>query len=213
MKILPVRFTSGVLSLEGILEVPDVPAPLPAVVICHPHPLYGGNMDNNVVTSIAEALLRAAVITFRFNFRGVGQSQGSFSQGTGEQEDVSAAISFVAGRNEVDIKRIGLAGYSAGAAYGLPVGCRDIRVKALAAVSPPLAMSDFDFLADCPKPLFLISGSEDDFTPAGEFNDFCQRLLPPVEHCCVEGADHFWGGRETEMAEKVANFFATELKR
>jgi uncharacterized protein len=213
MKTLPVHFNSGTLSLEGVLGIPDSGGQFPAVIICHPHPLYGGSMDNNVVMSLSDALLRASLITFRFNFRGVGGSQGSYSNGTGEEKDVDAAISFVAGRKEVDVQNIGLAGYSAGAAFGMPAGCRESRVRALAAVSPPLAMSDFAFLTHCAKPKFIISGSEDDFTPAQEFNEFCQRLPPPMEHYCVEGADHFWWGHEKEIAEKAADFFVRELKR
>ena len=95
MKRTEIRFPCGELSLEGISSIPEGEGILPAVVICHPHPLYGGSMDNNVVDSLEEALVRVSLISFKFNFRGVGGSQGQFDRGIGEQEDVDAAFSFV----------------------------------------------------------------------------------------------------------------------
>ena len=97
-----VKFHCDELSLEGILDVPGGIGPFPAVIVCHPHPLYGGSMDNNVVDSICEALAQASLISLKFNFRGVGRSEGEFSQGIGEQEDVAAAISFITTVKEVD---------------------------------------------------------------------------------------------------------------
>jgi len=168
-------------------------------------------MDNNVVHSLSETLAQASFVSFKFNFRGVGSSQGEFGQGAGERHDVKAAISFVGKLKEVDSNRIGLAGYSAGAGFGLPVGCKDPPIEALAAVSPPLTMFDFDFLKSCPKPKLLISGSRDDFTPADQFLEFCQNLPEPKEYECIEGADHFWWGYESSLATKVTAFFTKVL--
>jgi alpha/beta superfamily hydrolase len=211
MKQARVSFPSGELFLEGILAIPDGAGPFPAVIVCHPHPLYGGSMDNNVVYSLSEALTQASFASFKFNFRGVGRSQGEFGQGIGEQEDVEAAISFISTLKEVDSQRIGLAGYSAGAGFAFPVGFNDIRIKALAAVSPPLTMFDFDFLKVCPKPKFLISGSRDNFTPVDQFLEFCQNLPEPKEYESIEGADHFWWGYESSLAAKVTAFFIKAL--
>ena len=206
-----ISFPSGELSLEGVLSVPDGAGPFPAVIVCHPHPLYGGSMDNNVVDSICESLAMASLVSFKFNFRGVGASQGNFSHGVGEQEDVSAAISFISAVAEADAERIGLAGYSAGAGFAFPAGVNDARVKALAAVSPPLAMFDFGPLPGCPKPKLLVSGSRDNFTDASQFLEFCRNLTDPKECDIVEGADHFWGGYETALASQVAAFFKKAL--
>jgi len=211
MKETRVSFLSGGLVLEGILGIPEGAGPLPAIVICHPHPLYGGSMDNNVISSVCKALTRASIISFKFNFRSVGGSQGEFSQGIGEQEDVEAAISFLSTVRETDSKRIGIAGYSAGAGFGLPVGFNDDRIRALAAVSPPLSMFDFDFLKSCPKPKLLISGSRDDLIPTDDFLKFCQSLPEPKECEIVERADHFWWGYESPLADKVAAFFTRVL--
>ncbi len=204
-------FISGGLVLEGVLAIPEGAMPLPAVIVCHPHPLYGGSMDNNVISSLCEALAQASFISFKFNFRGVGRSHGEFSQGMGEQEDVEAAISFIGTVKEVDSDRIGLAGYSAGAGFGLPVGLNDDRIRALAAVSPPLSMFDFGFLKGCPKPKLLISGSRDDLIPADQFLEFCRYLPEPKECESIEGADHFWWGYESRLADKVAAFFTKVL--
>ena len=212
MEKTEVKFSCGELSLEGVLNVPEGKGPFPAVIVCHPHPLYGGNMDNNVVYSLCEALTGASFISFKFNFRGVGRSQGKFSQGIGEQEDVSAAISFVSGVAEADLERIGLVGYSAGAGFAFPVGVEDTRIKALVAVSPPLSMFDFESLKDCLKPKLLLSGSGDDFTPVTQFLQFCQNLPDPKECLSIEGADHFWWGYEFEVASKVTAFFTKALK-
>ena len=191
--------------------MPEGDGPFPAVIVCHPHPLYGGTMDNNVVRSLCETLTKASFASFKFNFRGVGGSQGEFGQGIGEQEDVEAAVSFVSTVKKVDCKRLGLVGYSAGAGFALPVGCKDAQIKALAAVSPPLTMFDFDFLKDCPKPKFLISGSRDDFTPADEFLGFCQNLPEPKQCQRIEGTDHFWRGYESRLAAEVTEFFVRVL--
>jgi alpha/beta superfamily hydrolase len=211
MKETRVRFPSGELFLEGIVAIPEGAGPFPAVIVCHPHPLYGGSMDNNVVYSLSETLTQASLVSFKFNFRGVGESHGEFGQGIGEQEDVEAAISFISTVKAVDSKRIGLTGYSAGAGFALPIGSKDDRIKALAAISPPLSMFDFDFLKSRPKPKLLISGSRDNFTPADQFLEFCQTLSEPKECEIIEGVDHFWWDYESRLAAKVTAFFTKVL--
>jgi alpha/beta superfamily hydrolase len=211
MKETRVDFLSGGFVLEGTLAIPEGAGPFPTVIVCHPHPLYGGDMDNNVVCKLSETLTQATLASLRFNFRGVGGSQGEFAQGIGEREDVEAAISFISTTREVDWQRIGLAGYSAGAGFAMPVGSSDTRIKALAGVSPPINMFDFEFLKSCPKPKLLISGGRDDFTPISQFLEFCQNLPEPKECESIEGANHFWWGYESSLAEKVAAFFTKVL--
>ena len=211
MKETTVSFLSSELLLEGILATPQGAGPFPAVIVCHPHPLYGGSMDNNVVYSLCETLTQASFISLKFNFRGVGESQGEFGQGIGEQADVEAAISFVSKLKEVDENRIGLAGYSAGAGFALPVAADDARIKALAAASPPINMFNFDCLTGCPKPKFLISGDKDDLISPKQFLEFCGNLPEPKECETIEGADHFWWGYEAHLAAKVTAFFVKAL--
>lgn len=211
MKKIPTTFPCGELTLEGIVAIPEGAGHFPAVIVCHPHPLYGGSMDNGVVDSLCETLTKASFVSFKFNFRGVGGSQGEFDGGIGEQADVEAAISFVSTLKEVDSSRIGLAGYSAGAGFGFPAGHSDDRIKALAAISPPLNMFNFDFLGSCPKPKLLVSGSRDNFTGPDRFLEFCQNLAEPKQYEIIEGADHFWRECESIPASRVTAFFTKML--
>lgn len=211
MNKIRVTFPSGELFLEGIVAIPQGAGPLPAIIVCHPHPLYGGSMDNNVVCSLCEALTKASFVSFKFNFRGVGASQGEFGQGIGEQTDVEAAISFISRLKGINSTRIGLTGYSAGAGFAIPVGSADSRIKALAAVSPSLNMFSFNFLGSCLKPKLLVSGSRDDFTPPDQFLEFCQNLAEPKQCEVIKGADHFWWEYESRLAAKVTAFFTKVL--
>jgi uncharacterized protein len=206
-----VTFKSGNLTLVGALNIPDQKSSFPGVVVCHPHPKYGGSMDNNVVDSICINLKAKSIISLKFNFRGVGESEGEFSNGSGEEDDVKSAIEFLLSQKELDPLRLGLAGYSAGSAWGVAAACRDPRVKSLAAISPPLSMFDYSCLRDCIKPKLMISGTEDQFVPVKPFVGFCQTFPEPKECLTIDGADHMWWGYEESVAEKVADFFSRTL--
>lgn len=206
-------FKSGNLVLEGVLWVPEGTGPLPGVVVCHPHPLYGGSMGNNVVLGVCQSLAEHGVVTLRFNFRGVGRSQGQFSGGTGEEEDVRAAVDYLGDLDRVDKARIGLAGYSFGAKVGLSAAVSCPVVAAVAGISPPLAMSDYSFLRDYPKPKLLIAGDYDEAVPPEALEELAASLPQPVEWEVVRGIDHFWGGGEEELGEKVAKFFVAAFSQ
>lgn len=208
-----ISFPCGSLSLEGVWQLPEGSGPFPAVVLCHPHPAYGGSMCNNVILALASTLVSKAIAAFSFNFRGVGRSGGRSGSGIDEQRDVVAAIDFVGSRREVDINNLGLAGYSFGAGVALPVAVKHERVKALALVSLPLGLADIDKLKSYPKPKLLICGSDDFIASSQEMELIAQELVPPKQFELIPGADHFWWGYEEEMAEKVSSFLASFLKR
>ena len=105
-------FKSGSLKLEGVFFLPDGNRPSPCVIVCHPHPLYGGSMDNNVVDAVCEILALASIAAFKFNFRGVGHSQGRYDEGRGEGEDAKNAIAYVSTLKNINPARLGLCGYS-----------------------------------------------------------------------------------------------------
>jgi alpha/beta superfamily hydrolase len=212
MKTTDVKFPSGELLLEGVLGMPEGDGPFPAVVTCHPHPLYGGSMDNRVVNAVCKRLVQNGITALKFNFRGVGGSQGEHSGGKDEEQDVTAAIDYISGLAGVDIARIGLVGYSAGFGYGAPVGVGDGRVRVLVGISPPLALFDFTLLRGCPKPHLLVSGDRDDLLTAESFYRFCRDLGASGECYTIEGADHFWQGYEEALAERVVAFLARALK-
>src|SRR5690606_755555 len=123
----PIAFTSEGLSLEGILHQP-VSAPFPAAAVCHPHPLYGGDMNNYVVVAVCQALADAGIASLRFNYRGVGDSEGEYGDGLGERTDAAAALAYLRQLAQADQDRMGIVGYSFGATVALAAA--DERVAA-----------------------------------------------------------------------------------
>jgi alpha/beta superfamily hydrolase len=194
------------ITLEAVWHFPDSKGPWPAVVVCHPHPLYGGSMSSNVVFGICQALAEKSIAALRFNFRGVGKSGGEFGEGIAAQEDTRAALDFAIATERIDPQRIGLAGYSFGGMVALPVAVRDERVKRLALVSPALEEGGWEELKRYKKPKFVIAGENDFVVPMEYFSKLAGDR--PEHYQVIAGADHFWGGYEEVVAEKVATFFA-----
>jgi len=152
----PISLTVGPdLSLEALLALP--PSPPAGVVICHPHPLYGGDMENPVVVRVQEVCAGLGLATLRFNFRGVGASGGVHGGGVGEQDDAAAALDALA--KAMGGGTLAIAGYSFGSRIAALVGSRDGRVGGIALIAPPLAMSDFGFLEDIRVPTLAVAGT------------------------------------------------------
>ncbi len=202
-----VNFPCGDITLEGEWHVPGGSGPFPAVVVCHPHPQHGGNMQNNVVEAIAQALPSRSVAVLRFNFRGVDGSEGSYGEGIAEQDDVKAALDFVLSSPNIDSRKIGLAGYSFGARVALSVALHDERVSRLALVSPPLSGANWEEIKKYTRPKLLVTGSADAFISVERFRQSIQDVPDRGSYQIVLGADHFWWGYEAEMARKVEQFF------
>jgi uncharacterized protein len=195
-------------TLEGVWHFPkSTNALLPAVVVCHPHPLYGGSMDNNVVLAICEGLANGGLAALRFNFRGVGNSSGVYSGGTGEPDDVRAAIDFAASGDGIDPSRLGLAGYSYGGGMAIPVAADDPRVCALALVSPAAETKNWQKLPDYHGPRLILAGGQDDQVPLRTI----QRFVGDDDLNVIDSADHFWYGHETTVAAAVTSFFSDIL--
>jgi alpha/beta superfamily hydrolase len=210
LKRLHISFPSGELSLEGVWHLPDSNGPLPAVIVCHPHPLYGGSMSANVVFGICQALAEAGIAALRFNFRGVGQSQGRFGGGMAEQDDARAALDLVLAAENIDKDRIGLAGYSFGGGVAAAVAAGEERIRMLALVSPAL-MEGNEQLKEYIKPKLIIIGENDDVIPQGELRELFEGMPEPKQYEVIAGADHFWGGYEEVVAERVTGFFEEGL--
>lgn len=197
----------GEFTLEGVLHSPKADTPLPAVAVCHPHPLYGGNMHNNVVVAVCESLAEAGIMALRFNFRGVGSSSGGYGGGRGERDDIKAALGFLAGSEGIDPERIGLGGYSFGGGMVMAAS-RDRRVKALALISPAVeTVTDWAKLGEFGGPKMIIGGGRDDIVTA----DGLRRNAGKTELKVVAEADHFWFGCEETAAAAVAGFFEANL--
>jgi len=205
---VPVRFPCKDITLEGELSSPEGEDLFPAVVISHPYPPRGGDMFSNVVASIFDALPRHRITAFRFNFRGVGNSGGSFDGGIGEQEDLKAALDFILSSSGIDNKRIGLAGYSFGGMISLRVAAQDERVSLLGLVSAALQNDALEQLAKYEKPSFLITGDADQMIPLERFQQYFNTANPD-RFRVVPGADHFWGGYEDTIAREISRFFTT----
>jgi len=200
-------FPCGDITLEGIWHLPRTESPLPCVVVCHPHPFYGGSMSNNVVYAICRALAERNIAAFRFNFRGVEQSGGSFGDGNGEQEDVRAVLSFILESRYIDAGRIGLAGYSFGAGVALPVALQDNRISRLALVSPALSDAGWEQIKSYNKPNFIAVGDADFVIPLKQFRKHIQEIPATCRYQIIPGADHFWGEHIKLLAQKVTDFF------
>ena len=201
----PVFFISGTLQIQGLLQTKPGDK---GVVITHPHPLYGGSMHNNVVESLVHAYQQAGYATLRFNFRGVGSSQGEYDHGQGEQEDVKTALHYLAeqGKNVVD-----LAGYSFGAwvnALARPEG--DI-VHRMVMVSPPVAFLDFGSAQPLPQLQLVIAGSRDEIAPPELIQTTLSNWNPGARLEIIEGADHFYGGHTAKLESILADYFASEV--
>ncbi len=209
MSRVHITFPGADISLEGVWHFPEGTGSFPVVIVCHPHPLYGGSMSSNVVFAICQALAQQSIAALRFNFRGVGKSGGEFGGGIAEQEDVKAALALVSSTANIDQKKIGLAGYSFGTSVIVPVAVQDERVKLLALVSPALSDSGWEQLKGYARPKFLIAGENDFVIPQTQFWQQVKDIPEPKQCQIISGADHFWAGFEEEVAQKVTKFFAT----
>jgi alpha/beta superfamily hydrolase len=167
-----------------------------AALVCHPHPLFGGTMQNKVVYRAAKALHGLGLPVLRFNFRGVRLSAGTYDRGNGEQDDVHAALDFLAAN--FPGAPLLVAGFSFGAWVGLRVGCVDARVTALVGLGLPVGDVDVSYLSECAKPKLLMSGDQDQYGPKEKLEAIISALpeksRTATQLILVPGADHFFAG-------------------
>lgn len=173
------------------------------VVITHPHPLYGGDMNNVVVESIANAYREKGYSTLRFNFRGAGASQGQYDNGVGEKEDVKAAQEYL---EQMNIQRVDLAGYSFGAWVNARVGCAGAAGQQMVMVSPPVAFIDYSSVGRLPCLKLVVSGSRDNFAPTDQIRNMLPDWNDAAAFKIIEGADHFYGGYLQELESILAAY-------
>lgn len=198
-----VSFKAGGLTLEGRFALPASKAAVPGAAVCHPHPLYGGSMDNNVVAAILDALWTAGFATLRFNFRGVGRSEGVHGGGTAEIDDVAAAVRFIGTQPGVRPGGIVLAGYSFGARVALSAAAGIPEVAMVIAVALPVSMMEPPSMAGWNKPLVLVAGDRDSFCSVRDIEAFHLQVTPHPVLKLIAGADHFFAGFERELSEQI----------
>ena len=200
-----VLFMSETLQIQGLLKTEPGDK---GVVITHPHPLYGGSMHNNVVEAFVHAYQQAGYTTLRFNFRGVGGSQGEYSEGIGEQEDVMAALHYLSeqGKNVVD-----LAGYSFGAWVNALARPEKDIVQRMVMISPPVAFLDFGPPQSIPQLQLVVAGSRDEIAPP----ELIRTILPTWNSSArleiIEGADHFYGAHAGKLESILTDYLAGEV--
>lgn len=199
---------------DVIIEVPNGPA-LEArlglaedarggVVVCHPHPLYGGDMDNPVVVRTVEVATESALSTCRFNFRGVGRSSGTHDRGEGEGDDLKAALEML--RHRLPAGRpLGLAGYSFGASVAARVAMSGFPMDALCLIAPPLSMFDFAALDKVDREILVVAGTRDTYCPSIGLATLAERV-PTARIATIGGADHFFFGKLFPLGELIRSW-------
>jgi uncharacterized protein len=190
--------------LEAILMSPVGP-PVATAVVCHAHPLQGGMMHFKVVFRAAKALQSAGLAALRFNFRGVGRSEGAYDHGAGEQEDARAALFEV--QDRFPGLPLVLGGFSFGSAVALRVAARDPRVGAAFALGYPISLeADHAHLAAITRPRLFVQGERDEFGPGEALRALTDPLPPPRDVVVIPGADHFFDGRLDALQGAVADW-------
>ena len=212
MRQSAVSFETEGLTFEGVVAQPDDGSgPWPGVVICHPHPLHGGNMDNNVVIALALGLAQDGFVTLRFNFRGVGGSQGSHTKGESESEEILAALALIKEWPDTNVN-IGLAGYSFGTSVILGHSELYSEVKAIALVSPPFRAVEGTALKESQIPGLITTGDRDRLVDSTQLDSELASFLNAPEFKLFDGVDHFWYGQEARLVPEVGRFFSENLK-
>ena len=197
-------FISDGYEIEGRLAQGDRQI---GVVVSHPHPLYGGDMHNNVVAAVCRTYQKIGATTLRFNFRGVGGSQGNYGDGIGEQEDIRAAVAYLA---DIGTRRIDLAGYSFGGWVNALAVKDGLKVDHMIMVSPPVAFIDFNSLSNLGSLKLIITGNRDEIAPADRVEKLYPAWNPQANFEVIDGADHFYGGYEDKLEAVLANYLVQE---
>jgi uncharacterized protein len=189
-------------ALEAILEEPEELPARSVALVCHPHPLYGGTMHNKVVYRLARGLRRSGAAVLRFNFRGVGRSQGEHDHGVGEADDASIALDWL--RARFPGLPHSLAGFSFGSRVILRLGCATADASLLIAAGFPTTHGDTAFLATCQSSKIFIQSTNDEFAPVAAMQAlFDQRIAEPKQLIWIEAGDHFFQGALDQLEETV----------
>lgn len=207
-----IQFPGPAGQLEGRLAEDASGSTADALLALHPHPLYGGTMDNNVVKAVVRAGQGAGLATLRFNFRGAGSSEGRYDNGVGEQDDVAAALGFLDQRLHPQTKV--LVGYSFGASMALAYCHRpDHGVDSLVLIAPPPVLSDETFSLGLPVVKKILLAEHDEIAPPQEVTS--KASADGVGGCVdvIGDTDHFFSGREADLEERLSGLMAALKQR
>lgn len=187
----------------------------PVAVVLHPHPLYGGTMNNKIVYQLYQSFARAGFSVMRFNFRGVGRSQGKFDDGLGEMSDAASALDWVQQQND-GAQHCWIAGFSFGAWIGLQLLMRRPEINGFIGISPPANMYDFGFLSPCPSHGLILQGDRDDIVQESAVSQLVDKLKGQkgltIDYEVVAGADHYYRNNMEEMIGHVDDYIARKME-
>jgi len=194
--------------LEGRYQ-PGRAANAPIALMLHPHPLHGGTMNNKVVYTLYQTFAKQGFSVLRFNFRGVGRSQGTYDRGEGELSDAASALDWLQLQNE-KASACWIAGFSFGAWIGMQLLMRRPEISAFVSVAPPANLFDFSFLAPCPASGLVVQGDGDDIVPEPQAAKLVGKLDQQedvsVDYRVLEGANHFFTNQLDALSGEVAGY-------
>ena len=187
----------------------------PVALLLHPNPQQGGSMNNKIVFSLYQRLQRRGFSVMRFNFRGVGRSQGSYDRGEGELSDAASALDWLQMIN-TNARSCWVAGYSFGAWIGMQLLMRRPEIAGFVSIAPPASMYDFSFLAPCPSSGLMINGSADKVIPPDSVTKLVNKLSQQrdivVDHRVIDGANHYFTDHLAELVNLVDDYLGRAVK-
>jgi alpha/beta superfamily hydrolase len=184
-------------------------------LVLHPHPQHGGTMNNKIVYNLYQTLVGQEFSVLRFNFRGVGRSQGAYDRGEGELSDAASALDWLQAINP-NAASCWIAGFSFGAWIGMQLLMRRPEIAGFISVSPPANIFDFSFLAPCPSSGLVVQGAVDDLVPEASVQKLVHKLEHQrdisIDYRVLDGANHFYHGKIDELNEAVADYIGRAVK-
>ncbi len=188
----------------------------PLALLLHPHPQYGGTMNNKVVFNLYQNFARRGFSSLRFNFRGVGRSQGQFDNGQGELSDAASALDWMQSRNP-NTNTCWIAGFSFGAWVAMQLMMRRPEISGFISIAPPASQHDFSFLAPCPASGMIIHGDKDEVVPQSSVDKLAQKLQKQknikIDYRIIEGSDHFFLDHLEPLNEQVNDYLDKVLSK
>lgn len=188
----------------------------PVAIILHPHPQFGGTMNNQIVYQLFYSFKERGFSVLRFNFRGVGRSHGTFDDGFGELSDAAAALDWLQTQNP-DCSGSWIAGFSFGSWIGMQLLMRRPEVEGFVSIAPQANVYDFSFLAPCPSSGIMINGEVDRVAPAESVTKLVEKLKTQkgisIAHTTIDGANHFFDGHVEELIDNVGAYIDHRMSR
>lgn len=208
-----VIFTGPEGRLEGRYQPASQPR-APIALILHPHPQGGGTMNNKIVYNLYQSFAQRGFAVLRFNFRGVGRSQGTFDNGIGELSDAAAALDWMQQFNP-DAQQCWVAGFSFGAWIGMQLLMRRPEIRGFISVAPPANLYDFSFLAPCPSSGLIVQGTADEIVTPSAVQKLVDKLKTQkhitIDYDTVDGANHFFENEQEQLMDSVNRYLDMRL--